>query len=151
MSLRGATARAMPSLFAHEGSWEGSYRHVSRDFELLDQHRMVTRCEFPDDGPFAYVQHNRILRPGEPDTERSFGGSLQGGRIWWDTDRFSGWGWEAGGGVFMLQLQRKDEPGVRFTEMIEISADGRTRSRTWQWFADGTPMRRTLCDEWKVG
>jgi hypothetical protein len=31
-----------------------------------------------------------------------------------------------------------------------MSDDGRTRARTWQWFRDGTPYQRTLCDEWRV-
>lgn len=151
MSLRERTRAAMPALFAHEGRWEGVYRHVDRDFALVDEHRMLTRCEFSDEGPFAYVQHNRVVRGGQVDVERSFGGELRDRRIWWDTERFSGWGWETHGGVLMLQLDRKDEPGVRFTEMIEIAADGRTRARTWQWFRDGDPFRRTLCDEWRVG
>jgi hypothetical protein len=34
--------------------------------------------------------------------------------------------------------------------MISISDDGATRARTWQWFKDGSPTRRTLCDEWRV-
>ena len=49
-----------------------------------------------------------------------------------------------------LRLERKDEPGVRFTEMIELSDDGRSRARTWQWFRDGVPFKRTLCDEWRI-
>jgi hypothetical protein len=149
MSLRAATRAAMPALFAHEGRWKGIYRHVSRDFRLIDQHEMETRCEFPDEGPFAYVQHNRILRDGELEVERSFGGALRDQRLWWDTDRFSGWGWETHG-LLMLRLDRKDHPDAWFTEMIELSRDGNSRMRVWQWFEGGEPVRRTLCDEWRV-
>lgn len=147
---RDALRAAMPALFAHEGVWEGDYRHVDLDFRLVDHHRMRTRCEFPDAGPFVYVQHNRTVRDGVPDQDVSFGGVLRDGRIWWDTDRFDGHGWETEGGVLMLSLQRKDESGLRFTEMIEIADDGDSRARTWQWFRDGRPVRRTLCDERRV-
>jgi hypothetical protein len=128
--MRDALAKAMPALFAHEGLWDGTYRHLDHDAQLIDQHRMRTRCEFPANGAYAYVQHNHL--------------------IWPDTDRFYGHGWETRDNVLMLTLHRKDEPGVRFTEMIQISDDGESRARTWQWFRDGNPFRRTLCDERRI-
>lgn len=142
--------KAMPAMVRHEGTWEGIYRHVDRDGTLADQHHMRTLCEFPSDGPFAYIQHNWLRWDDGRTAERSFPGIFRDGVLWWDTDRFTGHGWETGGGIVMLRLDRKDEPGVRFTEMIELSDDGRTRARTWQWFRDGVPFRRTLCDEWRV-
>ena len=141
---------AMPAMVRHEGVWEGEYRHVDRDGSLHDFHLMTTRCEFPDDGPWAYVQHNTLRWPDGRVLERSFPGAFRDGLLHWDTDRFSGVGWETRDGIVMLRLDRKYEPGVRFTEMIELGDDGRTRARTWQWFRDGAPFRRTLCDEWRV-
>jgi hypothetical protein len=143
-------AEAMPALFAHAGTWEGVYRHVDRDFTLVDQHRMTTVCQFPADGPYAYVQHNHVRWDDGREVKRVFGGVYRDGRLWWDTDRFSGHGWETREGVLMLKLDRKDEPGVHFIEMITLSGDGAARARTWQWFRDGIPFRRTLCDEWRV-
>jgi hypothetical protein len=143
-------AEAMPALFAHAGTWEGVYRHVDRDFTLVDQHRMTTVCQFPADGPYAYVQHNHLRWDDGREVKRVFGGVYRDGRLWWDTDRFSGHGWETREGVLMLKLDRKDEPGVHFIEMITLSGDGAARARTWQWFRDGIPFRRTLCDEWRV-
>lgn len=141
---------AMPALVAHEGEWQGIYRHVDRNFTLVDQHHMWTRCEFPDDGPFAYVQHNRLWWDDGRVAERRFGGVYRDGLIHWDTDRFTGYGWQTHEGTAMLRLDRKDEPGVHFIEMINLADDGQTRSRTWQWFRDGAPFRRTLCEEWRV-
>ena len=146
MNLR----EAMPALVAHEGEWEGIYRHVGHDFTLIDQHHMHTRCEFPADRPDAYLQHNRLWWDDGRTVERSFGGVYRDGLIHWDTDHFSGYGWQTHEGVVMLRLDRKDEPGVHFIEMITLAGDGRTRARVWQWFRDGTPFRRTLCDEWRV-
>lgn len=140
---------AMPALFAHEGEWEGVYTHLARDGTILDRHRAWTRCAFPADGPHAYVQYNRLTWDDGRVVERSFGGVYRDGLIHWDTDRFHGHGWETREGVLMLRLDRKDEPGVHFVESIQIAADGRTRARTWQWFDQGSPTRRTLCDEWR--
>lgn len=140
----------MPSLFAHAGEWDGVYTHLARDGTLLDRHRTWTLCEFPDSGPYAYVQHNRMTWDDGRTLERSFGGVYRDGLIHWSTDRFRGYGWETREGVLMLKLDRLDEPGVHFVEWIQLSADGRTRARTWQWFEQGSPTRRTLCDEWRV-
>jgi hypothetical protein len=143
-------AEAMPAMVRHRGTWQGIYRHISREGELVDQHRMTTICEFPDGGEFAYVQQNHLRWDNGRELERSFGGVWRNGMLWWDTDRFSGHGWETRDGIVMLNLKRKDEPGVHFIEMITMSDDGQTRARTWQWFRNGTPFRRTLCDEWRV-
>ena len=148
--MRDVLAQAMPALFAHEGLWDGVYRHLDDDGQLIDQHRMRTRCEFPASGEFAYVQHNHLIWPDGREHRLSFGGIFHDGQLWWETDRFHGHGWETRDSVLMLTLHRKDEPDVRFTEMIQISDDGETRARTWQWFRDGTPFKRTLCDERRV-
>jgi len=143
-------AEAMPNMLRHEGTWEGVYRHVDRDGTLVDQHEMTTLCEFPQAGEFAYIQHNHLRWIDGREAKRSFGGMYRDGLLWWDNDRFVGYGWETREGVVMLKLDRKDEPCVRFVEMIMLSDDGQTRARTWQWFRDGVPFRRTLCDERRV-
>lgn len=144
-------AEAMPNMLLHSGTWEGIYRHVDRDGTLVDQHHMTTICQFPRQSEFAYVQDNRLRWDDGREAHHRFGGNYRDGLLWWDTDRFSGYGWETREGVVMLKLDRKDEPGVSFIEMISLSSDGRTRARTWQWFRNGDPFRRTLCDEWRTG
>ena len=143
-------AEAMPAMLRHEGEWEGVYRHENADGTLIDTHRTWTRCEFPREGLYAYIQHNRLTWDDGRTVERSFPGVFRDGQLHWDTDRFHGYGWETHEGTVMLILHRKDEPGVRFLEMINVSDDGRTRARTWQWFKDGKPYKRTLCDEWRI-
>jgi hypothetical protein len=143
---------AMPNMVAHEGEWEGVYRHIDcATGEVLDQHRMWTWCEFPDDGPFAYVQHNRLSWDDGRTATYEFGGVFDGEKLVWETDRFSGYGWETHEGTLMLRLDRLDVPGAYYIEMINIAPDGESRARTWQWFKDGKPWKRTLCDEWRVG
>ena len=143
-------AQAMPTMLRHAGKWEGEYRVVNRDGTLADFYHMSTFCEFPTEGPYAYVQHNVMRWDDGRTAERSFGGVYRDGMLWWDTDRLFGKGWETHGGIVMLNLIHRSEPGVRFSEMIELSEDGQTRARTWQWFRDGVPYMRTLCDEWRI-
>lgn len=143
-------AATMPAMLAHAGGWEGVYRHVDADFRLCDEHRMWTGCEFSNEGPYAYVQHNRLTWADGRTAEHRFGGVFRDGLLHWDTDRFTGTGWETREGVIMLRLDRRDELGVHFIEMITLSGDGNSRARTWQWFKDGVPFRRTLCDEVRV-
>ncbi len=50
-------------------------------------------------------------------------------------------------GLIPLNLERKDDPGARFFEIIVMSEDGLTRARTWHWFKGGRLIKRTLCDE----
>lgn len=143
-------AEAMPNMLRHQGTWDGIYRYIERNGTLVDEHRMTTLCEFPEKGEYAYIQDNHLRWDDGREARHRFGGAYRDGLLWWDTERFSGYAWETREGVLMLKLDRKDEPGVSFIEMITLSHDGRTRARTWQWFQDGSPFRRTLCDEWRV-
>ena len=150
MSNREALAAVMPAMLRHEGCWEGTYRFVDADGQLTDEYSSRIDCLFPDDGPFVYVQKNHYAWPDGRVFENEFGGELRGDRIWWDTDRFSGYGWVTADDIVMLTLDRKDEPGVSFTEIIMFCPDPRYRTRTWHWFREGRLLQRTLCEERRV-
>ncbi|WP_233997300.1 hypothetical protein [Porphyrobacter sp. HT-58-2] len=150
MSNRAALAAAMPAMLQHEGWWEGWYRHLDADGTLLDAHRARTHCEFPDSGPWHYVQHSFLAWEDGREASYTFGGRLEGERLVWDTDRFSGYGWQTHEDTLMLRLDRLDVPGAHYVEMISIAPDGQSRARTWQWFKDGAPWKRTLCDERRI-
>ena len=138
---------AMPNMVRHAGEWEGVYTHIASDGALLDRYHVSTRCDFPGDGPYAYIQTNRMRWDDGRTAEFQFGGVFRDGLLHWDTERFRGYGWETREGVVMLKLDRLDDPGCHYVEMISLAADGQSRARTWQWFRDGTPWKRTLCDE----
>jgi hypothetical protein len=140
----------MPSLLAHAGIWRGIYRHLDAHGQLVDQHDAEVTCEFPASGDYAYVQRNVFTWPDGRVTRAELPGVFRDGRLWWDVATFRGSGWEAGDGVILLNLERKDEPGARFFEMIVLADGGQRRARTWQWFRDGQLYRRTLCDEARV-
>lgn len=140
----------MPAMLTHEGWWDGWYRHLDTDGTLLDAHRVRTRCEFPEEGPWHYVQHNWLTWDDGREAHYEFGGRLEGERLVWDTERFRGYGWQTHDDTLMLRLDRLDVPGAYYLEMISIAPDGRSRARTWQWFRDGAPWKRTLCDERRI-
>ena len=150
MGNRAALAAAMPAMIAHEGWWDGWYRHFDCDGKLLDAHKVKTHCEFPDEGEWYYVQHNWLSWEDGREALYEFGGKLEGERMVWRTDRFSGYGWQTHEDTLMLKLDRLDAEDAFYIEMINIAPDGKSRARTWQWFQDGKPWKRTLCDERRI-
>ncbi len=137
-------------MLLHEGWWDGWYRDVDRDGKLLDERRVKTRCEFPDNGPWSYVQHNWLSWADGREAVYEFGGKLNGERIVWATDRFTGYCWQTLEDTIMLRLDRLDVEAAYYIESINVAPDGQNRARTWQWFKDGQPWKRTLCDEWRI-
>lgn len=151
MSNRAQLAAVMPAMLLHEGHWDGWYRHYEANGLLADEHRVKTWCEFPDAGAWHYIQHNELVWEDGRNASYEFGGRLVDDRLVWNTDRFSGYGWQTHENVLMLRLERRDVANAYYIEMIAIAADGRTRARTWEWFKDGRPWKWTLCNEEKVG
>jgi hypothetical protein len=150
MSNRSQLATVMPAMLLHEGWWDGWYRHYDLAGGLLDAHRVRTHCEFPDDGPWHYVQHNWLSWEDGRTAHYEFGGRLEGDRLVWQTERFSGYGWQTAEDTLLLRLDRADVPDAYYVEMINIAPDRQARARIWQWFQHGRPWKRTCCDEWRI-
>lgn len=47
----------------------------------------------------------------------------------------------------MLNWTRTGEPDLYLYEMIQLSDDGQSRARVWQWFKADRLFQRTLVDE----
>jgi len=137
----------MPEVLEHEGIWEGEYQHVDMLGNVIDRHASRIECIFPTQGDVVYIQRNSFKWPDGREFKTEFSGTLDDGRIWWDTDTFSGYGWQASPNTFLLQLDRKDIVGASFTEVIVMGESKRDRARTWHWFQDGACFKRTLCNE----
>lgn len=137
----------MPAIFQHQGVWQGTYRHIDVDGNTLDFHHSKVECIFPESGDAVYVQRNQFDWADGRQYSAEFAAVLNGDKLFWDTDRFCGYGWQASPHMFYLELQRKDEPGVSFYENIIIGDDPGQRARTWHWFKQGKCFKRTLCDE----
>ncbi len=150
MGNRADLEAIMPAMLLHEGWWDGWYRDFDLDGNLLDERRVKTHCEFPDAGEWHYVQHNWLSWADGREAVYEFGGMLDGNRILWETDRFSGYGWQTHEHTIMLRLDRLDVPDACYIEMINLMPGADTRARTWQWMKDNAPWKRTLCDERRV-
>ena len=133
-----------------KASGRASIAIVDADGTLIDQHASRVECVFPADGEFAYLQRNRFEWPDGRVQTAEFGGALRDGRVFWDTERFYGYGWATDGDVLLLRLTRRDEPETTFTEIIALEDGQNRRFRTWHWFQNGVPVRRTLCDEQRM-
>jgi len=140
----------LPVMLQHEGVWQGVYRHLDLEGNVIEKLDSKVICEFPTSGKSAYTQHNHFTYADGSQKEVSFPGVQRGDRIWWDTETFQGYGWEAGANTVMLKLDRKDIPGAYFLEVIVLSENNIDRARTWHWFKDGKLFQRTLCDERRV-
>ncbi|MEM7568481.1 MAG: hypothetical protein AAF337_01675 [Pseudomonadota bacterium] len=150
MANRARLAETLPGMLAHEGTWEGEYQHVDLAGTILDRHSARIVCEFPDGGPYAYIQHNLFTWPDGRTTTATLPGVLKDGMLWWDVETFHGKAWQSGDGLILLHLIRKDLEGGEFFEMIVLGSDGTSRARTWHWFENGRLTKRTLCNERRV-
>ena len=136
----------MDDMRRHEGVWVGTYTHVGAEGAVLDRHDSRVACSFPRSGPYAYRQENLFTWGDGRTASTEIGGILDGPRLRFDTETFTGEAWSSGGVVF-LDTVRKDEPGLTFREVIVLGEGGAHRARTWHWFEAGRCVRRTLCDE----
>ena len=143
------SAPKFPAHRAHLGIWEGTYRHIDLKAQQEELIRSRVICEFPD-GEVFYRQRIHLTHEDGSVTEAGFDGYDRGDHLWFDTPTFIGKSWETEDGVVLLNLQRKDEPGAHFVEVIIMGEGSQNRARTWHWFKDGQLYRRTLCDEVRV-
>jgi len=139
----------MPVLARHEGTWAGEYIEVDTDAEVLDRFECELHCQFPDEGEYPYYQLNRYEWPDGTERSFEFGGRYEDGALHWDSDRIDGMAWEVerDDRTVMLRWTRPDIPGSLFYEMIQINDDDDERTRTWHWFKDDEPIKRTLIQE----
>ncbi len=150
MNAKPLLADIMPAMVKHAGVWEGVYRHVDLDNNAIENHRSRVECIFPTEGPFGYIQKNLFQWDDGREYRSVLNGELRENKLWWDNDSFDGCSWETDFGLILLNLNRKDDPGANFYEIICMGDSGNYRSRTWQWFKDGKLFKRTLCDEQRV-
>jgi hypothetical protein len=140
----------MPVLARHEGEWEGEYIHVDTNNAVVDRHASHLQCRFPNEGVHAYYQINTYRWADGREEEIHFPATYRDRQIHWDTDRILGRAWEVDDRTVMLTWVRKGEPGTYLYEMIQLSADGQHRGRTWHWFENDQLVKRTCIKEHRV-
>jgi hypothetical protein len=146
----------MPLLASNEGVWEGVYRHVGPDGELVDVHRSRLICRFPATGDFPYHQTNIYTWDDGRREIREYPCRYVDGSkaLIFLNDLIDGWAKEITEDprrrTLMLSWFRPDMREILFYEMINVSDCGTWRTRVWQWLKDGRVFRRTLIDEQRV-
>ena len=145
-----------PLLARHEGVWDGFYRYYDADGNKTDEHRSRLLCRFPDSGEYGYHQTNYYSWADGRTDLRDFPANADatGEKIVFDSELIDGWAadvkLDTAARTTMLYWERRNEPGIYLYEMIQISDDGQSRSRTWHWYRAGVLFQRTLVDEKKV-
>jgi hypothetical protein len=135
----------------HEGKWHGTYRHLNTDGAVVDLHEAIVICEVPSEGPYAYIQSSQFIWVGH-EQQFTFNGALSKNRLIFESERISGFAWVSHHDpeAMFLRFTRKDLPDIVITEMINKYGTSNARMRTWQWFKNGLPFRRTLVDEKRI-
>jgi hypothetical protein len=145
---------ALPLLALHEGTWQGTYRYYDSAGEKVDEHESRLVLRLPAEGPWPYVQTSEYTWPSGKREKREFTATYRDGRLWFDSERISGWAAEvtldAHRRTAMLYWTRKDEPGTYLYEMSQLSDCRRYRTRIGQWLAGGQTRLRILIDEQRV-
>lgn len=145
--------KSMPLLARHEGVWEGWYRYYNSDSEKTDEHRSRLMCRFPEEG-HPYHQTNYYAWASGKTETRDFPATVRNGMLWWDNDFIKGWACDVlldeKSRTTMLHWVRTGEPDLYLYEMIQLSDDGNSRARVWQWFKGDRLFQRTLVDEKRV-
>jgi predicted dehydrogenase len=139
----------IPLLARHAGVWEGRYRHIDPDGREQETCLFRIAVEFPDEGA-AYRQTSHYWWPDGRTDQLIFEAQYADGRLHWDSGRIRGSLWALDDMSFYLRFAFTEDPGSEVCEMIQLSADGEHRARTWHWFRGGRLWRITLVSERRV-
>ena len=147
MSLK----NSMPVLARHEGVWDGYYRYYDSQGKKVDEHKSRLLCRLIDNKDYHQTNLYR-WKDGKKDF-RDFPAEIINNRLIFNTD-IDGWCAEVDLDEYkrtmFLYWKRKNESDTYLYEMIQMSDDGLTRARTWQWFKHDRLFQRTLIDESRV-
>tara|TARA_B100001094_G_C17665723_1_gene546346 strand:- start:29 stop:538 length:510 start_codon:yes stop_codon:yes gene_type:complete len=147
MSLR----KNMPLLTKNEGVWDGYYRVYNYSGNQIDEHKSRLLCRIIDDTEYHQTNIYR-WKSGQKEL-RDFPATIEGNKLVFST-YINGWAAEVNldehNRTMMLHWERKGEPDLYLYEMIQLSDDGLSRARTWQWFKKDKLFQRTLIDEIKI-
>jgi hypothetical protein len=150
---------AIPIVARHEGVWEGIYRRYDAQGKPLGEHRsrvVIRMRPDPKGGNELLEQSNYYFYPDGRFEEINTLGSFDGKRLNFYSDRVDGWTQDDTTDpnrrtCILVMTFKKDvgwyTKGVAVYEMINISDDGKHRTRMTQHLKDGRALTRTLIDE----
>lgn len=148
-----AVRERLPVLARHEGVWDGMFRRVDADgrIESEFQSRIIKRFLPDENWPKIYHQTNMYDLPDGTKQIIDTFGEYQDGKIYFESERVDGWQLDDTADPFkrtvFLYMVYKSDPTQYVYEMINISDDGKFRTRMTQFLEDGKTTKRTLIDE----
>lgn len=137
-------------LHRHAGIWEGVYTHLSApDWRPLGTQRYRIRAEVFDTGPVTLRQTSHYWYPDGREEEVLYEAALRRGddRLAFDNGRIRGECWAIEASTLYMWYVYSAKPTTRICEMLQLSADGLHRGRTWHWFEDEVLRQVTLVRE----
>ena len=153
---RAELRRRIPLTAKMEGVWEGTFRRVDPQGEIIETlpSRITVRL-LPDGEAYDYHQIN-LLDPdsGEEQRIESYG-KWDVDRLRFFNDRLEGWAKEVtadeAGQTSVFLMEFKDGSGLTVSEVVSFRpGDPDVRMCATQYMRNGQIVRRTLIDEIKV-
>lgn len=142
--------QGLPLIALNEGRWDGTYRFVRPNGELVEQYAFRIRVSLSEDNARAYRQDSYYTYPDGQTRSIVFEAAYAEGKLTWDNGRIYGRLWEISTDTLYLTFGFNAQPEITCHEMIQTAADGQRRGRTWLWYRNGALDRYTLIDERRV-
>ncbi len=142
-----------PALAKNEGVWDGMFRRVDADGRITAEFKSrIIKRYLPDETwPDMYHQTNIYNLANGERQQFDTKGWFADGKIHFSSDRVDGWQMDDPADSFQrtvfLYMVYKSNLDQYVYEMINVSDDGRYRTRMTQFLKDGQTVRRTLIDE----
>lgn len=142
-------SQAMPLHAAILGEWQGTYTEFDGENRHLQTFQSRLTCELPDPATgYDLIQTNRYTYADGRVEEHSFPARLKLNRLVFDTERLEGSAEELGDGLSVfVTWRRKDQPQLRYFEMVQFDEAITRKARVWQAFDSGRLVKRTLIEE----
>jgi hypothetical protein len=137
----------LPLLALNAGRWDGTYTFVRADGEIVQRYDFEITVSLSSDNARAYRQDSRYRFADGKTSELQFEAAYREGRLVWDNGRINGQLWQISDDTLYLNFGFNEKPETVCHEMIQTSADGRQRGRSWLWYESGRLDRYTLIDE----
>ena len=136
----------MPILARSSGRWEGRYKHVTPQGDLVDTYEVRCHSEMPEDGSADYRLNTHNIWADGRETRASHEADWRDGRLYWK-GALTGWMAQVDDMTLYLRFGFASDPEIEIFEMIQVAMDGQSRARTWHWFRNGELYQITLTDE----
>ena len=140
----------LPLIALNEGRWDGTYRFVRPNGELVDEYDFRIRVSLSTDNARAYRQDSHYRWPDGRTAVLVFEAAYADRQLTWDNGRINGRLWEISPDTLYLSFGFNEQPELSCHEMVQTFAEGRQRGRTWLWYKGNVLDRYTLIDERRV-